>query len=84
MKKISLIAILMFSVVTIISAQKIDRENIGRYNYVQKPLNTLLVQYQTFRVEAEGQYSDAYRRDAIIGYVKLAGYEKVAEGAECD
>lgn len=67
-----------------LSAQKIDRETFGTYHYTQLPINPILVNYNTYRVEGEGQYDDPYRRDAVVSATRLSGFTKLNEGANAD
>jgi len=60
-----------------INAQKLDKESLGVYKFIQLPINPVLSEFHTYKVEGIGQYSDAYRRDAIVAAAYLAGYEKI-------
>lgn len=85
MKKfISLVLVFLAFQSVNINAQRLDRESLGTYKYTQLPINPILVQFHTYRVEGEGQYSDAYRRDAVISATNIAGFEKKGEGADVD
>lgn len=85
MKNISLVIFTaLFLTSNLAIGQKLDRENVGYYKYTQPPINTVLIPFNSYKVEGKGMNADAYRRDIILANTNLAGFEKMDESVDAD
>lgn len=81
---ISFLVVLFIGSSSLTFAQKVQKEGVGDYKYVQLPSKITLVDFKTYNVDAKGMNDDAYRRDAIRSQISLAGYDKLSARAEAD
>lgn len=58
------------------SAQKINKEGCGRYNYEQPPSDMTLQQLESYYIESIVPNNNAYTMDQVRGAANLAGLEK--------
>jgi tetratricopeptide (TPR) repeat protein len=79
-----ILIILLIGSATVIFAQRVDKEKVGIYQYVQLPSDITLVNFKTYKVDAKGMNGDAYRRDAIASNIALAGYDKIGSREDAD
>ncbi len=73
---ITLTLIMVICFPGVLQAQKLKKEAVGKYTYIQSPIDIRLVGSETYKVVGHGDYVDSYEKDKMNEAINLAGFEK--------
>ncbi len=77
MKKLLLLTFIgAISASTVLHAQKIKREVVGKYTYTQLPIDIRLKSSKTYKIVGRGDNMDGYEKDNMSRAIYLSGFEK--------